>query len=69
MNLDQYVGQTFMFTPAKTYSLKGFTVKSINEEFVKFDYLSGNEQGKMLTEFFLDHVKNKIFVQKSGGFA
>jgi hypothetical protein len=64
----EYIGETFLFTPAKQYILKGFTVKSINGEFVKFDYLTGNEQGSMMAEFFLDHLKNKIFIQEDTGF-
>lgn len=66
--MNEHIGKTFLFTPAKTYRLKGFTVKSINEEFVKFDYLVGNEQGTMMTSFFLEHVKNKIFIPQTGGF-
>ena len=63
-NLDSYVGQSFLFTPAKTYKLIGFTVKSITEEFVKFDYLLDGSKGQMMTEFFLDHLKNKIFIKQ-----
>lgn len=64
-NLESCVGQSFLFTPEKTYKLIGFTVKSITEEFVKFNYLFDGSHGQMVTEFFLDHLKNKIFIPQN----